>query len=79
MLCIHMYVCYVCLCVRAGLSEPKLRQCSGVYSREYEKFIPSAAYSLNRAGCFAAEKACNKATLYFPFMQGFYSFLVIYS
>lgn len=52
---------------------------SGLQSRIREKndladFVPCTAHSLNLAGCFAAEKACTEATVFFSFVQGLYSF-----
>ncbi|GFR25367.1 DUF4371 domain-containing protein [Trichonephila clavata] len=50
---------------------------SGLQSRIREKnvfaeFVPCAAYSL--VGCFSAGKACTEAIVFFPFVQGLYSF-----
>lgn len=47
----------------------------GLKEKNYlAEYVPCAAHSLNLAGCFAAEKACPEATIYFTSVQGLYAF-----
>jgi hypothetical protein len=66
-----------------GQSYDNASNMSGIYSglqarikskNDLADYVPCAAHSLNLAGCFAAEKACPEATIFFTFVQGLYAF-----